>query len=260
MPSCLPNDLTEAAKGYQGISPTMLEAVKVYLLAQIAGLGSSTPDELAALAKCYACVSPTMLKGMEVALLCTATGGVPVCPPCPDPAPSSCDAFGRMTFGNSNAGPDIVIAAAHCIPGYDLESDPSIITLSFPNLIDVDPTNIQGGAVHISDNPNMVSLSMPMYTWTSPAFQNFYCANNTLLASVDLSSLIPPNLASINFTGCALNQASVDLILSRGVANPAFVSGNVLLNGGTSSPPSSTAPGSDYAILVARGVTVNVNP
>lgn len=81
----------------------------------------------------------------------------------------------------------------------------------------------------------------------------------TSLTSVSLPNFLPANGSSVLFDGCALNETSVDMILARCVASNSFVSGSVDLSGGTNSPPSSVAPGSDYDILVNRGITVNVN-
>lgn len=71
MPSCAPADLVEAAKCFIcDIEPGDLEAVKVYLLATIAG-GSMDPQVLVSASKCYDCLTPGELKNVELYLLCS---------------------------------------------------------------------------------------------------------------------------------------------------------------------------------------------
>ena len=66
--SCTPSDLAAAAKCFCFDAKTMAE-VKLYLLAQIAGLGARTPAQLADAAKCY-CFDPVTAKKVEAYLLC----------------------------------------------------------------------------------------------------------------------------------------------------------------------------------------------
>lgn len=89
---------------------------------------------------------------------------------------------------------------------------------------------------------------------------SIYLQNQPVLATVSFPMFVFVSDRDYSFSGCALSQASVDHILARAVASSGYVSGTLDLSGGTSSPPSSTDPGSDYDILVNRGVMVNVNP
>ena len=73
--SCEPKDLVAAAACYQCIPPGMIEPVKTYLLAVLAGLDGLTPSELVDRAKCYNCIPPGMQKPIQTALLCMAIGG-----------------------------------------------------------------------------------------------------------------------------------------------------------------------------------------
>jgi len=183
MPSCLPNDLTEAAKGYQGISPAMLEAVKVYLLAQIAGLGSSTPDELTALAKCYARISPTMLKGMEVALLCTATGGVPPCPGGGGGGGSVLSgSFSELTLNNGSATGSLDLGAVSSV---------SNLIINGSGWSSIDLSGLTGGDIQVEANPSLASLDLSSFAnggTVKLGGSTGAGTSNPALANLDLSS------------------------------------------------------------------------
>lgn len=107
---------------------------------------------------------------------------------------------------------------------------------------------------------SLVSLSLPSLTSSggSGSYNDF--SGCTVLANVSFPNWVIDDGATLIFTGDALSAASVNHILARCVANAAFVTGTVDLTGGTNSPPSSVGLGSDYAILIARGVIVTVNP
>lgn len=80
----------------------------------------------------------------------------------------------------------------------------------------------------------------------------------TVLSSVSFPNYLPTNGSAINFSAAALSQVSVDHVLARAVANAAYVSGTITLDGGTSSTPSGAGL-ADKATLIARGVTVLTN-
>lgn len=109
------------------------------------------------------------------------------------------------------------------------------------------------------DSNAITSIAFPSLTAVgSGAF--FQITNHSLLVNVSLPLVVFGGPITLDFSGCALNVASVDHILARAVASPLFTGGGfVKTNGGTSSAPSSTGPGSDYATLVARGITVSTN-
>lgn len=102
--------------------------------------------------------------------------------------------------------------------------------------------------------PTLVSLSAPLLVTCG----EIACAGATSLADVSLPSWLPTNGSSINFNSCALTEASVDHILARCVANPAYVSGTVDLAAGTNAPPGVQGQ-ADVLILQGRGCTVNTN-
>lgn len=116
-------------------------------------------------------------------------------------------------------------------------------------------------SITIQNNPLITSLDFASLVSTNSLgdFNDLTISGNIALTSINLPIYVPDNTLGINFSGNALNAASVNQLLARCVANAAFVSGAIDLTGGTNSPPTSKAPGSDYAILIARGVTVNTN-
>lgn len=69
---------------------------------------------------------------------------------------------------------------------------------------------------------------------------------------------VPTNATTIDLSGNALDQTSVDQVLARCVANAGYVAGTVDLSGGTSATPSATGL-ADKATLIGRGVVVNTN-
>lgn len=138
--------------------------------------------------------------------------------------------------------------------GMDIEGTTSLVTLSWPNLVSATGTTCY---FYMSNNSGLTTLSFPNVVTLE---NGITCSGNANLANVSMPNFLPTADSVINFFGGALNASSVDHILARCVANPAYNSGPLDLSGGTNSAPSSTAPGSDYAILVARGVTVTVNP
>jgi hypothetical protein len=189
------------------------------------------------------------------------------------------EAIGFFTFGDLPGITSIEFDQVTSIAGFDIEDTTAITSLSWPNLVTVDPT--QPGYIYIQSNTALVSVSLPKLQTGSGTLQ---ISGNSVLTSVDLSSLnnwtngvsglqmsdnpllttvlltnwIPQNGASQLFTNNALDAATVNLILDRCVSNPAVVSGIVSTVGGTNAAP--TGQGiTDKATLIARGVTVNTN-
>lgn len=131
-------------------------------------------------------------------------------------------------------------------------SNPIITSFSFPVLTKA------GFTVTFASNSLLRSVSMPAFVTGGTGSIGFSMANCPVLTDVTLTNYLPTNARNQNFSGCALTQASVDHVLSRMVANPAYVSGSVLLNGGTNAAPG-TQGNIDKATLTARGVTVVTN-
>jgi hypothetical protein len=102
---------------------------------------------------------------------------------------------------------------------------------------------------------NMESISAPNLVSVTGGIQ---ITGAVFLTSVSLPMYLPSNGTSVNFGTDALSAATVNHLLARCVANVAYVSGTVSLNGGTSAAP--TGQGIiDKATLIGRGVTVNTN-
>ncbi len=140
--------------------------------------------------------------------------------------------LGFFTFGVMNGITDLVFTTAHSIPGFDLELDGELVTVSFPNLIDVDPSNTQGGFITITGGFNLTTISMPLF--------------------------VPTNSITYSFNGNHLNQATVDAILHRFALATSYVSGTLDLSGGSNATPSGTGL-TDKGIIQGRGATVLTN-
>ena len=122
------------------------------------------------------------------------------------------------------------------IPGFDIWST-ELTAIHFPNLVSIDPTNVQGGFLHIRGNPFLTTIELPVF--------------------------VPTPGMSIDLQQNNLSSAVLDQVLARCVANPAFTSGNVLLgNPDHETPPANQAPSltgsADADTLTARGVNVTL--
>lgn len=87
-------------------------------------------------------------------------------------------------------------------------------------------------------------------------------SNCPLLVTPLIGPFTVGNNATISFNGCALDQATVEFILTRCVASAAFLNGTLDLSGGTNFGAGglSVQGASDLATLQARGgLTVTIN-
>lgn len=155
---------------------------------------------------------------------------------------------------------DITLTITHSLGSIYFAEQSGLRSISCPNLVDVDVSGLQNG-INIESCPNLTSVSLPVLIDSQGGLLIDDCP---LLTTVDLSNWIPrhsiPYNVGFRFRNDALNVATVDSILARCVADATFTTGDfVYLDGGTSASPSSVGPGSDYAILIARGCTVLVN-
>jgi hypothetical protein len=148
---------------------------------------------------------------------------------------------------------------------------PSLTTLDFGGCVEI------SGPVTIQNCPALTSLDLSSFQFCYDDFVIF----NTGLTSVDLSSLEDiygifqignsAALTTINwgnefvdngqdyyFNNNALTASVINAFLAHLVAEPAYVSGTVLLNGGTNAAPSGQGI-VDKATLIGRGVVVNTN-
>lgn len=183
--------------------------------------------------------------------------------------------LGYLTDASDFGGiTNISILATELSGAVDLENISGLITLSFPNLITV----LDNSYILILGMPDITTVSLPNLVNSIYDVVTIYDNHN--LTTVDLSSFINttylnirynPKLVSLSLpvyiptngeiqylNENGLDLASVDGFLARCVANPAYVSGTIWLDGGTNAAPTQ-GPGSAHDILVARGVTINHN-
>lgn len=155
-------------------------------------------------------------------------------------------------------------------------TNPALTSLTLPSFTTIESTIFQ-----IINNVTLTSISLPAFVSTNSASATLVVTGNTLLATLSLpacttilngitanglanlttvvlTNYLPTNAKAQNFNGCALTQASVDHVLARCVANAAYVSGTVSLDGGTNATPSAAGL-ADKATLIGRGCTVNTN-
>lgn len=67
--SCSASDIAESAKCFLCLNENQRDAVKLYLLAEIAG-DTHTPSEQLAQARCFACLGYLEMKRVELWLMC----------------------------------------------------------------------------------------------------------------------------------------------------------------------------------------------
>jgi len=166
-----------------------------------------------------------------------------------------CDAIETISF------PNLVSIGESLTIGYC----PALTTVNFDALTTLDgycSDPAQFLQFSIGDCDSLTSLSFPnlvgFTTISTVAYADFVVSNNPLLTSLSIPAFVPNNTLIVDCRNNAMNQASVDQVLARCVANAAYVSGWVRLNGGTNSAPS-VAGLADVATLVGRGVTVAHN-
>ena len=68
--NCDPSVLASNSTCYQCLTGDAAEAVKLYLLANIAGMGNVSPEDLAKRAACYTCIPKGMSDAVENYLMC----------------------------------------------------------------------------------------------------------------------------------------------------------------------------------------------
>lgn len=140
--------------------------------------------------------------------------------------------LGLSSFGSIPGLTEIIVNDASSLAGYDFETMDELTSLSFPNLVSIDPDNTQGGYLWISDCSSLTSLSMPVYE--------------------------PTNGIDQTLSGNALDATSVNAFLARCVAAAGYVSGTIDLSGGTNAAPTGQGA-ADVVTLTGRGVTVSTN-
>jgi hypothetical protein len=124
----------------------------------------------------------------------------------------------------------------------------SLVTVSFPALVSVD-------SVQFSSMPNLTTATFGALT----SVGGFDGDNSTLLTTVSIPNAMFLNGRTLDLSLCALNAASVNQVLARGVASvPALTTYDFELAGGTNAAPSGQGI-ADKATLQGQGNTVNTN-
>jgi len=185
--------------------------------------------------------------------------------------------IGKFAFSNASnlAGiTDISFGDTTNPEGYDITHSPDVVTLAWPNLIDI----TDAGFFRVDHLDALTTVTFGALTSVAGTFRLFSCnllatitglagvtfLNNVqitacpILTSLDVSGCIITNGKNLNFQDNALDQASVDGVLAMAVANAGYVSGNIILDSGTNSAPSVTGT-ADKNTLILRGVTVATN-
>ncbi len=151
----------------------------------------------------------------------------------------------------------------------------SITAIRFPNLLTVDPDYWWGSDLDFGNCTALTTLELPLLqVMGSGSLKAVSCSSLTslittslvtvaenidfegcnILSNVSFPNLLPTNGKLIRLN-IPLTEASVDGMLARGVANPAYVSGTMALGG---SPPSAAGI-TNKNILLGRGVSVSTS-
>ncbi len=190
----------------------------------------------------YAQVTPSapgaLITAADLSLVAPVSIVVPAGeqPDTSEPDPTAVDLLGYEAFGPMGISA-VTIKVAHSTAGFDFESIPDLVSIAFPNLINIDPGNSQGGYFTITFCPLLTTISLPVFIPNTGGSGN----------------------ASYGFFGNALSVATVNALLHQFAATPGFNTGGALnLSGGTSAAP--TGQGiTDKATLIGRGVSVTTN-
>ncbi len=106
---------------------------------------------------------------------------------------------------------------------------------------------------------HLTTLSLPALQTVNGDLE---CDSCLSLVSVSIPNLLMQNGRSYHFDNCALNAASVEGILARGVASAGITTATITLNSGTNAGLASLSPQGqlDYAALIGAGNSVSINP
>lgn len=219
----------------------------------------------------------------------------PDCPTCPDctgepftlnpSAANPLDLLGLFTYGdlidrdgNVYAG-ELILNATVCVPGYDIENTTGLTAIRAPNLVAIDPNDIQDGAIYIYGNSAITSIEFPNLMILG---RNFHCDICSSLTSVDLGNLeiigydfvlrncpllttisLPSAISIGGSLACqnnALTSSTVNGLLSFLVsANGGTWNQTASLNGQIPAAPPTGQGIIDKATLIGRGATVNTD-
>lgn len=151
---------------------------------------------------------------------------------------------GDAYFDLSFVLPSLTMPKLVTVGGDFVTTFSEIITLSLPLLT-------SAGGLTCDSCPSLTTVSLPSLTTVAGDIHFDSC---TALTTVSMPVIVFQNGQSIFFDNCALNVASVNHILARGVAS-GVTSASFFLDGGTSAAPSGQGA-TDAAALIAAGNTV----
>ena len=230
------------------------------------------------IATASACLLEANSPGDNAAAVIYLYGQLNPNPPMPDlivtTPPGHAQDFGVFTYGDIPAGIAVQFNHTTTLGGFDIESG-ILQSIDFPNLVSVDPSNVQGGylffsgsslttisapllgvvggSVNFTSNAALVTLDLSALTSAGGVFVQ----SNAALTSVLIPDFLPTDGRNLLFDGNALDATSVNLVLARCVA-AGVTTCTINLSGGTNSAP--TGQGIiDAAALVLAGNTVTTN-
>lgn len=132
---------------------------------------------------------------------------------------------------------------------FNLHDDPAVGSINLPSLTSC-------SSITTVNDATLTTLSCPALTSVSSG--NLNCSTCPLLTSVNIGSAVIADFGTIDFSGCALNAASVNSILARCVASNVH-NCDIELSGGTNSAPTGQGLSDKATLLASPGNTVNTN-
>lgn len=149
------------------------------------------------------------------------------------------------------------------VPLLEIITVPTTLTLTYASVTVLNFASLRSmPATTLSGNTLLTTFSLPVAEYIYGTLTS--TSGNGALTDFTLGTSLKYFNSNINFTSCALNQASVDGILAALVAldgtsgKNLYGTGRTVTITGTSSTPSATGL-LDKATLVGRGVTVTTN-
>lgn len=282
-----PQQLLSGAQCIDSCVPAGLrQSALIALFGQIAGV--TDPTAIIEAAKCVDCqIPPGMRQSAMVSLLNSILSNCGGGTPCTyqdfliDWEPQNIvlgEKFFLGGYGLFTGLTSLVFRQTTFDDGFELQTSdaPDLVSISFPNLVSVDPNNYNFGQLQFQVLTNVTTLLLPKLQTVRGNFNIFklgiaslalpdFIQSNQLtiqqcsaLTSLSLPSMIIPNGQNLLLITNALDQTSVDNALIQCAANPAYVSGHVRLEGGTNATPGPAGLAAK-ADLVGRGVIVTNN-
>lgn len=292
--ACDPLALAQAASCLQAcVNAGMGDAIKIYLLAQIAGVDPD-PAALIQAAGCIAsCIPAGAMPAVQANLLCqiAEAGGAASCPvegtPDNDLLFSQLGLDGSQGFNSLSGITEVTVNLASALEAYyDFQQCTQLVALNLPNMVTFGAGTLGACYFYIASCPNFTTLSAPLMTiihsfnvfntslllddlaslvtLSFPSLVSIIGSveviNNPALVNVSFPVWLPEPGANVYFYSNALSAASVNHILARCVASPTWgdLGEEVDVSFGTNAAPSGQGL-VDKATLIGRGASVVTN-